>query len=165
MKRMLLLLTAVALLTGPAVRAEKKADAKPKPAGARRMARGKMPLLPPRAVEELKLTADQQAKLDELDAKWAKERDEWHASHLEQNTKLREEMKAARVAEDESKIKELRVQVREQNAPLMELRKKYADQVRSILTDEQKSSLAEMQAKRRDRMKKRGHQGGGKDKE
>jgi len=155
MKRTLLLLTAVALLAGPTAWAAKPDKPQPgaKP-GAARM--GNMPLVPPKALEGLKLTAEQKTKYDEIDAQWAKERDAWQASHMEENTKLRAEAKAAREAGDQAKAKELGGKMRELNAPMMELRKKYMDQVRALLTDEQKTTLDQQHAQMREHMRERG---------
>ena len=102
--------------------------------------RGPMPLLPPRVEKELALTADQQAKLATINADFAKERDAW----LEKNKpdpKLRDDLRAAREAGDTEQIKALTEKMHEHNKPLMDLRKKYVDQFRTTLTDDQKTKL------------------------
>jgi len=154
MKRIALLLTAAAVLTTAAVWAENPAPAAKGKGGPGRM--GNMALLPPRALEELKLTPEQKTKVDALEAKYDKERDEWKANHLEENTKLQEQLKAANEAKDQTKVKEIRAKLKEANAPMMEVRKKYMDQVRAVLTDEQKQTLDGMQAKMRERAKEHG---------
>ena len=103
---------------------------------------GVMPLLPPRVEKDLGLTADQQTKLTTIKADYEKERDAWTAAHPV-DPKLREELRTAREAKDTAKVKELSDKMHETYKPLMDLRKKYVDEVRAILTDDQKTKLDE----------------------
>lgn len=102
-------------------------------------------LLPPRITDDLLLTDEQKTKLKDIETAFVKERDEWRAAHKEVGTdmqKLQEEASAARKDGDNAKLEETRKKMRELSAPMMELRRKYMDQVRAMLTDEQKKKLA-----------------------
>jgi Spy/CpxP family protein refolding chaperone len=86
-----------------------------------------MGLLPPPAIEKLKLTNEQQAKLKEISAEFEKEA-----------APIREKMKAAHDSgADKEKMKELFEQ-------LMPIRKAAMEKVEQILTDEQKACLKKM---------------------
>ena len=50
-------------------------------------------------------------------------------------------MRAAHESGDAAKTKELRAKMGENMKPLMDLHKKYVDEVRALLTDEQKTKL------------------------
>lgn len=162
MKRWIVLLTAAAVMAASATHAAEGKEGKDRPGkggpeGGRHF--GEMGLLPPKLQEELNLTADQAAKVKDLDAKFAKDRDDWKAAHKDQEAetaKLREQMKAAHDAGDKDKLKELGAQMREQYKPLMELRKKYMDQLQEILNADQKEKLGAA----RERFGARGKPGG-----
>jgi Spy/CpxP family protein refolding chaperone len=72
--------------------------------------------------------------------------------------KLHEEIAAAEKAGDKAKVEELRKKMMDLYAPRLELRKKYMDQFRALLTDEQKKKLDE--ARESFRPGPRGHKGG-----
>ena len=101
---------------------------------------GEMPLLRPQVEKDLGLTADQQTKLTTIKASFEKDRDAWVAAHPV-DPKLRDEMRAAHESGDAAKTKELRAKMGENMKPLMDLHKKYVDEVRALLTDEQKTKL------------------------
>lgn len=151
MKRSLtILVTAVALCATAAVHAEKEKGPKPEHAKGPRHA---MSLLPPKVEQDLSLTADQKAKVDELGAQFAKERDQWMAAHKPAKD-FRAEMKAAKEANDKEKMKALQAEMREHGKPMMELRMKYMDQVRALLTPEQIAKLDDAKKMARDQVKK-----------
>jgi Spy/CpxP family protein refolding chaperone len=102
-------------------------------------------LLPPRIADDLLLTDEQKTKLKYLETAFVKERDEWRTAHKDVGTdmqKLREEASAARKTGDNAKLEETRKKMQELSAPMMELRRKYMDQLRATLTNEQKQKLA-----------------------
>ncbi|MGD0017215.1 MAG: Spy/CpxP family protein refolding chaperone [Verrucomicrobiia bacterium] len=138
-----------ALLAANGVRAQgTNENVKPTlPQGERSAARARLAdvLLAPRIADELSLTDTQKAKLKDLDTAFVKERDEWRAAHKEVGTemqKLREEASAARKAGDNAKLEDTRKKMQGLSAPIMELRRKYMDQFRATLTNEQKQKLA-----------------------
>jgi Spy/CpxP family protein refolding chaperone len=117
--------------------------------------------VPPPVLDALSLTADQKKQVDDLQAQFKKERDALFESHRKDNAELREQIKAARDADDEAKLKELRKKRVEQAKPMMELRKKYTDKLRSILTpDQQKTLDAELKEFRERAAERRGGHGG-----
>ena len=138
---------AAMLLTANGVRAqEQNATNTPQRPQRERLA-ARMPggFLPPLTADELSLTDDQKAKLKDIETAFVKERDEWRATHkgVEADLqKLREEASAARKAGDNAKLEETRKKIQELSAPMTELRRKYMDQFRATLTNEQKLKLA-----------------------
>jgi Spy/CpxP family protein refolding chaperone len=112
-------------------------------------------VLPPAVVDQLALTADQQAKLKDLDAKFLKERDALLAKQKAASNdvaQVSQDMQAARAAGDTAKAQELRTKLTELRQPQLDLQKKYQDQFRTSLTDEQKTKLTDalaQQAQRR----------------
>ena len=141
---------AAALLAANGVRAQgTNENVKPTPPQRERpAARARLAdaLLAPRIAGELSLTDEQKTKLKDIETAFVKERDEWRAAHKGVGTdlqKLREEASSARKAGDNAKLEETRKKMRELSAPIMELRRKYMDQVRATLTDEQKKKLEE----------------------
>jgi Spy/CpxP family protein refolding chaperone len=95
-------------------------------------------------VDQLSLTADQQTKLKDLTAKFIQERDqllEKQKAAGNDIAKVREDMTAARGAGDQAKMGELRGKLMELYQPQLDLQKKYQDQFRTSLTDDQKKKL------------------------
>jgi Spy/CpxP family protein refolding chaperone len=102
-------------------------------------------LLPPRLVDSLSLTDEQKTKLKDIETAFFKEREEWRTANKETMTemqKLGAEANAARKAGDNAKLEEINKKMQDLRAPVVELRRKYVDQVRATLTDEQKQKLA-----------------------
>jgi len=119
-------------------------DAAPAPKHEGRPGAGRvMDLVPPMMVEKLELTAEQKAKLADLEKAYAAEREKLPAVSREDTMKMHEELAAARKAGDKAKAQELRKKIMEAYAPQMELRRKYMEQFRALLTDEQKKKLDE----------------------
>jgi len=94
-------------------------------------------LLPPRVLEELALTPEQQTNYDALASDFKKDAAKWRADNNYDPEKAREEMGQARDTGDEATIQKLT----DQRKGLMDLRKSYVDKVRAFLTDEQKATL------------------------
>jgi len=94
-------------------------------------------LLPPRVLEDLALTSEQQANYDTLAAGFKKDAAKWRADNGYDPQKAREEISQARAAGDQATIQV----VTNERKGLMDLRKSYVDKVRAFLTDEQKVTL------------------------
>lgn len=149
MKRLVTALAAVALLATGAVRA---ADETNPPArgpggpwgpGGPRGPGFEAPLIPPRLMNDLALTAEQKPKVEAIVSEFTQKRDKILADQKNNSaiTKLRDEMKAAREARDREKMGELREQLVPYDRPLVDLRRESMDKVRALLTDEQKKTL------------------------
>ena len=93
-------------------------------------------LLPPKALEDLKLTDEQKAKYDSIVADFQKEQKAFMESHPE----LREKMKAAHEAGDKEAMKELFAEMK----PMMDLRRDAMKELEGVLTEEQKATLQKM---------------------
>jgi len=149
MKRLVVAATAAVLLTGVAAFAQGDTNQPPKPPGGPRGPGGPggqqltLPLIPPRLMNELKLTADQKPKVEAVVSEFDKERDKIRASQTNNTeiAKLRDDMRVAREAGDREKMRSLREQLAPYEKPLLDLRKDYMDKVRALLTDEQKKTL------------------------
>lgn len=122
-----------------------------------RKERGKGPegFVPPPIVEKLSLTEEQKAQLKDLTAQFKKDRDALIGERKGDRPEFREQMKAAREAGDEAKIKELREQAREHREPIMKLRKQYVEKLRATLTPEQQKNLEEGLERFHERMQER----------
>jgi hypothetical protein len=94
-------------------------------------------LLPPRVLEDLALTSEQQANYDALADGFKKDAAKWRADNDYDPPKAREEMSQARAAGDQTTIQV----VTNERKGLVDLRKSYVDKVRAFLTDEQKATL------------------------
>jgi Spy/CpxP family protein refolding chaperone len=90
-------------------------------------------LLPPRAVEDLSLTADQKTKYDQIEADFKGAAAKWREAHPADPEAFRK----ARESGDKDALQKLRDQRKE----LMDIRKSHVDKVRATLTDEQKAKL------------------------
>ncbi len=90
-------------------------------------------LLPPRVLDELKLTTEQKAKYDELQASFKKEVDAWKAAHPD----AQEQMRKAREDGDRETMRKLA----DERKPVMESRKASVEKLRATLTDDQKATL------------------------
>ncbi len=90
-------------------------------------------LLPPRVLDELKLTAEQKSKYDELQAAFKKDADKWKSEH----PNSAEAMRKAREDGDREAVRKLA----EERKPLMDARKASVDKLRESLTAEQKETL------------------------
>jgi len=146
MKRLTIALAAVALLASGAVRA---ADETNRPAMGPHGPGGpggphfEAPLIPPRLMADLALTAEQKPKVDAIAADFDQQRDKILADQKNNPaiTNLRDEIKAARQAGDREKVRELRGQLAPYEKPILDLRKESMDKVRALLTDAQKKTL------------------------
>lgn len=110
-------------------------------------------LLPPRALDELKLTTEQKAKYDELQAAFKKEADAWKTAH----PNAQEQMRKARDDGDEAAMSKLR----EERKTIMDARKASVDKFRESLTAEQKEALDKSIEQARNRRGQGGSGGGG----
>jgi Spy/CpxP family protein refolding chaperone len=110
-------------------------------------------LLPPRLIEELKLSAEQKTKYDELQAAFKKDAAKWREEHP-MTEGDREAFRKARETGDKATLEKYA----QQRKGLMEKRKGYVDQFKATLTPEQKAQMDEAMEKARERMK--GHGGG-----
>jgi Spy/CpxP family protein refolding chaperone len=90
-------------------------------------------LLPPRILDELKLTADQKSRYDALQASFKKEADAWKTA----NPTWQDQMRKAREDGDRDAMRKLA----EQRKPVMDARKANVDKFRETLTAEQKETL------------------------
>jgi len=146
MKGLTIALASVALLVAGAVRAD---DGTNRPANGPRGPGGpggprlEAPLIPPRLMAQLALTADQKPKVDALASEFSQKRDQILANQKNNSTitELRNEMRAAWEARDREKMRALRAQLAPYDRPLLDLRRQYMDQVRLLLTDAQKKTL------------------------
>ena len=122
-----------------------------KPPGKGGGPRGLDHLLPVKAVKELKLTAEQQAKYTELEAAFKKDAAAW----AEKNPPpTQEEMNKAKEGD-----KATREALKARREPLMQKRKSYVDQFRATLTAEQKTELDKELEASRNNMRNRGEHG------
>ena len=162
MKRLMIAIAAIALLTTAAVRAgEGKENHPAKGPGSPGGPRFDMPLVGPKLENELALTAEQKTKLDALQAEFSKQRDKLRAEQKDNPdmVKLRDEMKAAHQANDKEKIRQLHEQLMERDHPILDLRKQSMDKVRALLTDEQKKKLDEARDRVREGRGRGPHEG------
>lgn len=102
---------------------------------------GAGPLLSPRLVEQLKLTAAQRAEYDRLQTQWNDARERHRAQHQQRMQELRRERRAARDAGNEARVREIRDEMGKIMRPQMELRQQLIQQFRATLTPEQQSIL------------------------
>jgi Spy/CpxP family protein refolding chaperone len=140
MKKLVLMITAIAVV---AIAAQ-TGECKSKPAKGEK-------LLPSKVIENLALTADQKTKLDELTAAFKKDLEAWEQAH----PNFKDEWQKARTAQDKEALKKLK----KERKPVLESRKKYIEQFKETLTDEQKKKVEEMKEKMK---ATRGHKRGGK---
>jgi Spy/CpxP family protein refolding chaperone len=147
MKRSILAVAALALLATAGARAAEtnRPGRGPRGPGGPGGPRLEAPLIAPRLMDDLKLTADQKPKVDAIAADFARNRDKLLADQKNNPAiaKLRDEMKAAREAGDRQKMQELRSQLMPYDKPIFDLRKESMDKVRALLTDEQRKTLDE----------------------
>jgi hypothetical protein len=148
MKRLIIALATVALLAGGGARAAEtnqpgRGPRGPGGPGGPGGPRAGVPLIPPRLMADLALTADQKPKVDAISAEFSQKRDQILAEQKNNPaiTKLRDEMRAAREARDRQKMQELRTQLMQYNQPLIDLRRASMDKVRALLTDAQKKTF------------------------
>jgi Spy/CpxP family protein refolding chaperone len=90
--------------------------------GPREWSKGSLPLVPPLLAEKLNLTEDQKTKIKTIEESFTKTQQEYMAAH-------KEEIEAARKAMEKAM------------APLHEQRKAAMEQVKSLLTEEQRNSI------------------------
>jgi len=100
-------------------------------------------LLPPHALDELKLTADQKTKYDGLQAAFKKELDAWKSAH----PNAADQMRKAREDGDRDALHKLA----EERKPVMDARKAGVDKLRESLTAEQKETLDKAMEQARNR--------------
>lgn len=133
------------LLAGPALRAE---DTN-KPAGPpRKHGSRENNLLPPPLVEKLNLTEDQKAKLKVIEENWDKTRQEYMDAHKADADAARAAAEEAKQSGDPAKKKEAGEKRRQLVAGLRTQRQQYVDQVRSLLSEEQKKIWEEAKKQR-----------------
>ena len=130
MKRSFILSAALALLAGTAVFAADEATSAPE------HSQKEHPkfhgLMPPKALKDLNLTHDQEAKYKQLDEEFGKARDQWMSEH-----KPKDNDPAAADSDKDGKPPK-RAEGRKE---MHELRHKYMDQFRATLTPEQTKQL------------------------
>ncbi len=136
MKRGIVIICLIGLVAATAARAA-DTNAPPPSSPPARRPMGSMVILPPRVLEDLALTSEQQANYDALADGFKKDAAKWRADNNYDPEKAREEMSQARDAGDEATIQKLTNQRR----GLMDLRRSYVDKMRAFLTDEQKATL------------------------
>ncbi len=146
MKRWFILSAALALLTSAAVFAADEAAA---PEGGKRDHPKFKGLMPPKALKELNLTKEQEAKYKALDQEFLKERQKWMEEH-----KPKDDAPAASGEDKDAKPRRPEGSRKE----MLELRRKYMDQFRASLTPEQTKQLdgqiADMKERRESKHKK-----------
>ncbi len=147
MKKWIILTACLGLMTASALPAGEPARPEADREHSRKQGPKHRGLLPARLLEELSLTAEQKTRYDSLSAQFQQERDKLFESNPGQEGNLREEFRAAREKGDEAKLEELRQKRREKAEPFHQLRRKYMEQFRAMLTPEQVAKLDE--AKRR----------------
>jgi Spy/CpxP family protein refolding chaperone len=136
--KMMMIVAFAALLTGTLAIAQAGGDKPAAPKGEGKHGGGNPAamldnLLPPHLLDELKLTAEQKTKFDDLQAAFKKDADKWKSAHPD----FQDQMQAARKSEDKEAVRTLM----EQRKPLMEARKASVDKLRESLTAEQKDTL------------------------
>lgn len=141
MKHWIVLSAVCSLLASSAAFANDEAAPKP---GDKPHRRPPHDLIAPPGLKELGLSAEQEAKYKAINQEFVKERDKWLADH-------KGEGKDAKPDNNQGDDKGARQQRREEMKPLMELRHKYTEQLRSALTPEQNKKLDEA----RERMHRR----------
>lgn len=120
------------LLASPVLRAEDTGTTTPPAGGGRHHKEGGPKgdhLLPPRLEEKLNLTEDQKTKIKAIEESFDKTRKEYYEAH-------KTDIEAAKTSGDESKKKEVK-------GGLIKQRKDAVDQIRSLLSDEQKKTWDE----------------------
>ena len=145
MKRLIIALAAIALLATGAIRAADETNHPGQRPGGPGGPRFDAPLIPPKLMTDLALTAEQKPKVEAIASEFTQKRDKILADQKNDPaiTKLRDEMRAAREAKDREKARSLREQLAPHEKPLLDLRKASMDQVRALLTDEQKKTFDE----------------------
>lgn len=151
MKRLFVVIAALAFLGASNARAEEK----DKPKSRRET------FISQRILDRLSLTAEQRTKAKELRDQFAKEAEDWKAAHKADREELRKERRATRASGDKAKLKELETKWNDLFKPLQDLRKQYTDKLRAELTDEQQKKLKEEMEHARQRWTER--RGGGKE--
>jgi Spy/CpxP family protein refolding chaperone len=138
MKKFVIAITIIAVVATAAQAGKNKDNAGGPPPGVRKAAMQGQ-LLPPQAVEMLQLTADQKTKFDELNAAFQKDLEAWQQAH----PNFHADLQKAREAQDKEAMQKLVAE----RKPVMEARKKYMEQFKVTLTDEQKAKLEAMKEK------------------
>ena len=158
MKRWMIITIAAMMLTGTSLLAGKSdKDTAPPPPKDDRSERVRRDLLPPRMLDELSLTKEQEAKYRQLNEQFKKERDAYITGHggeakFEQR---RKDIEAARAANDQDKLRELRREGRDDMQAIGNMRRNYMQQLRTALTPEQNQKLDDARDQMRDRMQER----------
>jgi len=106
------------------------------------------PFISPRALKALNLSPTQRSQLDQLEAEFSTEQDLWMKEHRLHRATLRDQITAARTAGDQARLKELNTEWRQQFQPLTQLREKYRNRLRELLTEQQKTRLDEALTRR-----------------
>jgi Spy/CpxP family protein refolding chaperone len=112
-------------------------------------------LLPPRLVEELKLTAEQRARYDQLEAAFKADAEKWRQQHPLTDADL-DAIRKARQEGNKAALEKLLPPRKE----LMQKRKGYVEQFRASLTAEQQQQLDAFLEKGRQRVQQRAGAGG-----
>ncbi len=143
-KVVLLAISGSLLLASPALRAEGPPAKKPGggPPHGQRAPRGEN-LLPKSVTAKLNLSDDQSKKIEAIEESWDKARKEYMDSHKAEAEAAKAAREEARKSDDPEKKKVAAEKSRQVYAGLKPIRDQYMDQVRSVLSDEQKKILEE----------------------
>ena len=104
--------------------------------------------------EQLKLSDDQKKTIGDLDAKYQKD----NAAFLEETQKTMAEYRAARDANDQTKLDALKPKMDEQRATMTKLRTAHEDDIAKSFTADQKAAWTKIKEEREARMKERAQQ-------
>ena len=100
---------------------------------------------------ELGLTDTQKTTIDDLEKKW----NEDHEKFLTDYRATMAEFRAAREANDQAKLDELKPKMDAQRAEMMKLRAEQEEKIEKTFTDEQKAKWSKIKEERAARMKAR----------
>jgi len=153
MKMQFLTIAAAAVMAAPMLHAQVTTPRAPAAADSQRHMgprRG-----PGNMMKDLNLTADQQARIKAIHAKYAAQ---MKAAHDASKPDL-DAMKAARTSGDTAAMRAARARMRANMAPAMKLREQEMAEVRAVLTAEQQQKFDAQRAQMKSRMGKMGNHG------
>jgi Spy/CpxP family protein refolding chaperone len=154
MKRVWIIALAVAVagLTGlHADEAKPERPQRERPDGAPQARQQPGGLIRQAVLDQLDLSAEQQTRVKALVEQFTAEMEALRGADAEESKRLREQFRAAREANDEAKLEALREKFRAQTEPARQLRQKYLEELRALLTAEQKQKLETLTQQARDR--------------
>ncbi len=134
------------LLASPPLRAEDTSSTNAPPARQHKAGpRGAMVehLIPPRLEEKLNLTEDQKPKIKAIEESYTKTAQEYRTAHKAEFDAARAAREEATKSNDPAKRKEAGEKFRQAMAGLQPQRQAAVDQIKSLLTDEQKKTWEE----------------------